>query len=405
VHVGRYNDAYECVDGAWEFRERVRARGTSSATGRATCALDPANAEVAGPGVVGPAAYDRRAPIRDLVLQEGVMALLANVIRGSDAARLLLLLHGYGADEQDLGGLLPYLDPEGAFAAVMPRGPHDAPGAPGYAWFPISESGVDVGSFMDAVDLVDAFVDEQCAALGLTRADAIFGGFSQGAGIALALALRGGDAVRPAGVLAMSPFAPGWEALQIDWDAVADIPVMVQHGTEDPMIPIRATRDLTRVLTEHGVPVVAREYPMGHQVALESVRDAHTWLTQVLAGARPSEALPEPPAEGPVKSVTTASFDAEVLRSEVPVIVDFWAPWCGPCKQVAPIVEQIARMREGSYKVVKVNIDEEPTLAQQYEVQSIPLIGLFRNGRLERAVLGAKPRPQLEAELGMLVIP
>ena len=62
-------------------------------------------------------------------------------------------------------------------------------------------------------------------------------------------------------------------------------------------------------------------------------------------------------------------------------------------------------MREGSYKVVKVNIDEEPAIAQQYEVQSIPMIALFRNGRLERAALGAKPRPQLEAELGMLVIP
>ena len=110
------------------------------------------------------------------------MALLANVIRGSDASRLLVLLHGYGADEQDLGGLLPYLDPEGRFAAVMPRAPHDAPGAPGYAWFPISAEGVDAGAFADAVDLVDAFIDEQCAALGLARADAIFGGFSQGAG-------------------------------------------------------------------------------------------------------------------------------------------------------------------------------------------------------------------------------
>jgi thioredoxin 1 len=62
-------------------------------------------------------------------------------------------------------------------------------------------------------------------------------------------------------------------------------------------------------------------------------------------------------------------------------------------------------MREGSYKVVKVNIDEEPQLAQAFEVQSIPMIGMFRNGRLERSVLGAKPRPQIEAELGMLVIP
>jgi thioredoxin 1 len=87
------------------------------------------------------------------------------------------------------------------------------------------------------------------------------------------------------------------------------------------------------------------------------------------------------------------------------VLVDFWAAWCEPCRQVSPIVEQIAVMREGAYKVVKVNIDEEPVLAQRYEVQTIPMIGLFRNGRLERSSMGAKPRPQLEADLGMLVIP
>jgi thioredoxin 1 len=76
-----------------------------------------------------------------------------------------------------------------------------------------------------------------------------------------------------------------------------------------------------------------------------------------------------------------------------------------PRRQVSPIVETIASMRTSSYKVVKVNIDDEPRLAQEYKVQSIPMIGLFRNGRLERASLGLKSRPQIEAELGMLVIP
>jgi len=332
------------------------------------------------------------------------MDLVTNVVQGDNPERLLLLLHGYGADERDLGGLLPYLDPDGHFLTVLPRGPIAAP--PGFSWFDLTSEDPQVAQqgFVDALDAVDDLLDQVCEQHGLARTDAVVGGFSQGGGIALALALGSSDKPRPAAVLAMSPFIP-FEPTAVDWEGALDVAVLLQHGTEDPMVKPLGTRRFAEVLADRGVAVVLGEFPMAHEVSMESITQAQVWLDAVRAGERPSEPIPEPPAEGPVKPVTTATWEAEVLRSEIPVIVDFWAPWCGPCRQVGPVVEQIALMRQGSYKVVKVNIDEEPALAEEYDVQSIPLIGLFRNGRLERAALGAKPRPQLEAELGMLVIP
>jgi thioredoxin len=328
------------------------------------------------------------------------MSLVHNIVGPPSAERVLLLVHGFGADERDLGGLLSYLDPEGRFLTVLPRGPVAAP--PGFAWFDPA-GGADDATFTSSLDALDDLLDEVCTANGKDRADAIVGGFSQGGGLAVALGLRRSDRPHPLAVLAMSPMTP--DGVDFDWDAAKTVPVLVQHGTDDPLIPVARGRALAASLMDHGVPVVYQEYPMGHAVALESIQAAKSWLNEVVAGERPSEPMPEAPPEPLVKPVTTAAFETEVLRAEQPVIVDFWAPWCEPCRAVSPVVEQIAAMRQGSYKVVKVNIDEEPAIAQRFEVQSIPMIGLFRNGRLERAALGAKPRQALEAELGMLVIP
>jgi thioredoxin 1 len=98
---------------------------------------------------------------------------------------------------------------------------------------------------------------------------------------------------------------------------------------------------------------------------------------------------------------TEATFEDEVLRSDKPVLVDFWADWCGPCHLVAPVLNEIATERAGELRLVKVNIDEHPGLAQRYGVMSIPTMILFRGGQPAAAALGAQPRRALERALGL----
>ena len=100
-------------------------------------------------------------------------------------------------------------------------------------------------------------------------------------------------------------------------------------------------------------------------------------------------------------AVKTDTFQQEVLDSDVPVIVDFWAEWCGPCHAVAPVLDKIVEEQAGKVKLVKVNIDEERSLAEQYGIASIPTIMLFDGGDQTAAVIGAQPKGAIERGLGL----
>jgi thioredoxin 1 len=96
-----------------------------------------------------------------------------------------------------------------------------------------------------------------------------------------------------------------------------------------------------------------------------------------------------------VTEVKEADFKEVVLESELPVLVDFWAPWCGPCRMVAPVVEEIAQQYEGKVKVVKLNTDENPQIASQYGIRSIPTLMVFKDGQKQEMVVGAVPKTTL----------
>ncbi|AJM76929.1 thioredoxin [Rathayibacter toxicus] len=99
------------------------------------------------------------------------------------------------------------------------------------------------------------------------------------------------------------------------------------------------------------------------------------------------------------KNVTDASFQADVLDSDKTVLVDFWAEWCGPCRMIAPILDQISLEHGDKIEIVKLNVDENPETAAKYQITSIPAMKVYQNGQVVKTVIGAKPKPALEADL------
>ncbi|MBM4256906.1 MAG: thioredoxin [Deltaproteobacteria bacterium] len=107
---------------------------------------------------------------------------------------------------------------------------------------------------------------------------------------------------------------------------------------------------------------------------------------------------------GNINQVSDATFDSEVLQSSVPVLIDFWAPWCGPCRAIAPIVDELAGEYAGKLKVVKMNVDDNPRTPAQYGVRGIPNLILFKDGQVQQQIVGAVPKAQLVKAITSVVV-
>jgi thioredoxin 1 len=106
---------------------------------------------------------------------------------------------------------------------------------------------------------------------------------------------------------------------------------------------------------------------------------------------------------GATKNVTDASFEADVLKNDKPVVVDYWAEWCGPCRQVSPVLEEIASEHADKIDVVKLNVDDNPVTSQRYRILNIPTLSVFKDGEVVKEIVGARPKSALLRELAEFI--
>lgn len=204
-----------------------------------------------------------------------------------DPLGALVLFHGRGADERDLAPLLQVLDPDRRLVGITPRGPLSLP--PGGAhWYAVQRIGYpDPTTFWEVYPRVAAWLDALPATTGVPIERTVIGGFSQGAVMSLALGLGAGRP-RPAGIVALSGFIPTVDGLELDLPARAGLPVVVAHGTRDPVIGIEWGHDARDRLGAAGVALTYRESPMGHSIDPGLVPELREWVAATLAAASQS---------------------------------------------------------------------------------------------------------------------